>query len=500
MCSCHACPGHGKLRHKVGALLHQLRLEVGSSAQAVACYCRSVIGLCSDHGVESGIADVPSLSFVDILESEARAAGFTDVRAISDIILPRSLGGVSAGVLQDEPSTLSMALSGGVAVMDSNLSGVEPIAASTASAAHANIELPSSDLAKLFPNAIFIPGVKHSMDNCCKDIWQAMSHKQEFLNQLRTLECLLKPVGIRDKLIALFFQGDTDLEVQTASHLRSWKSSLASLRWHEVVNFTREVLRIRDGLRTHWDLQKFIKSMPSTGRVVEGRGHQGTKTYKETNVIVKSDFFWQYAELILEISKAADCLSRWAEGCWYHASNCDSSWCPYKGCRGGELAAGCHKHLLTETQSYTTAMVVAITNSSSVPMSSAKKKLLIGDWHAANARLQLEFDIKLHYWDELPWKLLGLSVSQLSIARCIGRTCQNMWARLTPLQQKTSHPMTRRFLDPSWRGTLHNHVRRLVCLGSMNLSRKSRCHLQYFVVGVQYMEGRASMAPNVQGG
>ena len=73
--------------------------------------------------MESGIADDPLLSFVDILEREARAAGFTDVRAISDIILPRSLGGVSAGVLQDEPSTLSMALSGGVAVMDSNLSG-----------------------------------------------------------------------------------------------------------------------------------------------------------------------------------------------------------------------------------------------------------------------------------------------------------------------------------------------------------------------------------------
>ena len=59
---------------------------------------------------------------------------------------------------------------------------------------------------RLFPNAIYIAGIKHSTDNAMNDLWGAMSQKDKWLGQLRAVEAILRPKKMRDKLIHVFFQ------------------------------------------------------------------------------------------------------------------------------------------------------------------------------------------------------------------------------------------------------------------------------------------------------
>ena len=390
----------------MGALLHQLRLEVGSNVESISAYCKSVVGLCTDQGVEAGISDVPELDLQRVLQSEACAAGLDSGQLM-----------IGHGQCDESAPPTSH---------------------------------PSSDVGAMMPNAIFIPGIKHAMDNCSKDIWASMSHKEVFIGQLRALETLLGPTPMREKIVSLFFTDPaTDTDIRTATLLKSWSSGLASLRWHEVVNFCRELMRIRPGLRTRWNLQRFVKSMPKEMKVVEGRGAQGAATYKEADAAIMSDFFWCYCEVVLEISKVSDTLSHWAEMCWFHGHKCEAISCPYKGCRGSELAAGAHKFLLEDAKRHTNTVVFGI---ASAPLGRSQKDVLISDWHCAQARLQLEMEIKMSFWDQLPWKLLGLNVPKLSLARCVARQCQTMWSRMTTTQQRQAHPMTRRYLDPAWKG------------------------------------------------
>lgn len=67
--------GHGKLRHKVGALLHQVKLEVGFNAPSLSAYLRNVVGICTDQGTESAIHEVPSLDLGKVLEFDALHLG-----------------------------------------------------------------------------------------------------------------------------------------------------------------------------------------------------------------------------------------------------------------------------------------------------------------------------------------------------------------------------------------------------------------------------------------
>ena len=65
--------GFAKLRHKLAALLHQFRLELGNDLDVIQAYCRSVLSICTDQGTEAGIFSVPSIDIHKHLINEAKA-------------------------------------------------------------------------------------------------------------------------------------------------------------------------------------------------------------------------------------------------------------------------------------------------------------------------------------------------------------------------------------------------------------------------------------------
>ena len=69
----------------------------------------------------------------------------------------------------------------------------------------------------------------------------------------------------------------------------------------------------------------------------------------------------------------------------------------------------------------------------------------MGFHHAKRTRIQAAPPLDL-----LPWKRCGISCSSLSISQIMASSwCLGMWARRTPAQKRSSHPVTRRFHDTS---------------------------------------------------
>ena len=310
---------------------------------------------------------------------------------------------------------------------------------------------------RLFPNCIYLPGLKHTMDNIMHDILDSLSNRETFLGQLRGFEGILRSPNIRDKLSYVFFNEDSDAIMR--QRLKAWRSSLRSLRWHELCNFIRELKTLQVGLQKKWSLQRFLLMMPqerqSDGTFAsndipgEGRGQAGGAYAKQVDSAVHSNFFWAYAEMVLQVISVADILSHWSEGCFYHGSSgcCERS-CVYKGCRSPELAAGLHLYLLKELQCKGNMVMTQL--SPSLRQEEAQRLLL--DWHAAHGRLSTEIQFRLAFWQTLPWKLCGVAAQATDVARVIASQCLALFRGLTDKEQRRSHPVTRRLCDPLWRG------------------------------------------------
>lgn len=226
--------GYGKLRHKLAALLHQFRLEVGNSPRSLQQYCRNVISICSDQGTEAGLYSAPDLDFEVHLKNESLA-------------LTDSCGKAGEGILADLH----------VPDCPASQNDLDPV-------------MSLALVARLFPNCLFIPGIKHSMDNLLNDTWNSMAHKTVFLTQLKAFDWVLSQDGLRDKMAYLFFSAPEDFVF--SERLKYWNLTLRSLRWHAVIAFIQKLRPLAEGLRRKWRMQTWMSQMPAEHHDAEGRG------------------------------------------------------------------------------------------------------------------------------------------------------------------------------------------------------------------------------------
>ena len=387
-----------------------------------------MVSICTDQGVEASIAFAPNIDLTVHLKAESAALAADLADDDSDCLLPLQI----CDDIQTTPETTALLDGQALSLAASNEARVATILAG-----------------RLFPNSIFIPGTKHLFDNIIHDIWDAMKGKTQCLNFLRAFEYILKPT-FRDKLVHLFFDQGTVLDCLMKQRLKSWGVSLKSLRWHAVIDFAKNLKPLQEGFQTRWCLKRFITALPKErhDELADGRGPSGASTYRLVDMAVRSDYFWSYLDMLIEVASSADGLSRWVETCFYHGSKCDEKSCCYKSCKGPELACGIHLYVLRAHQASSNFRVAQM----APKLSAQEMSDLVSDWHIAHSRLSLELQFKLHFWSLLPWKLFGLAANAIGVARIIARECQLMWSKMTPQQQQHSHPMTRRFLDPSWEG------------------------------------------------
>ena len=447
--------GFAKLRHKLSALLHQLRLELGNNLKVLRAYCGSVISICTDQGTEAGIFSVPGIDLHQHLINEANA--LSKACPVGILWALKDLTPNGNGNVQVQARGIGIDREPGGNEID-------------------QLHHASALVCKLFPNCIYIPGVKHSMDNCLHDVWGSLQAKEGFLRQLSAIEYLMKQPMLRSKLAFVFFSEATPFDKTMSQLLKHWGPTLKSLRWHAVIDFLESLLKLEVGLRKKWNLARWMKSLPSDRKEEAGEGRvQPSISYKLMDQAVHSPYFWMYARMLLHISSTSETLSKWAEGCWLHDNKCTQKTCGFKGARAPELASGAHKFLLKRFQSSADFHLSRL--SSVLPPKETHQ--LASDFHIASSRLSLEWELRLHFWDLLPWKLAGLAVPNVEMAQVNARQVLDMWQSMGKSQQQCSHPMTRRFLDPQWAGGMSCHCQVIESLAHIIVSYHIISQSQY---------------------
>ena len=132
--------GNSNLSAKVEALFHCVKLDVGTQPDRLQAYSKHVVGFCSDFGTESQLTDVPPMDIQKLLSSTWERSQ----------LLSRPL--------QLQPETDSV---DDVAIMPAE-------------------EEPKDSCKFDLSGAIFVPGLKHVLDNLTADLLRALTHFDSF--------------------------------------------------------------------------------------------------------------------------------------------------------------------------------------------------------------------------------------------------------------------------------------------------------------------------------
>lgn len=226
---------------------------------------------------------------------------------------------------------------------------------------------------------------------------------------------------------------------------------------------TTKLLKIEPILRAYWNPTAFVNAN-SSKRGTEQQEDAlavldsgSTKAQLRLDHALRSESFWATARLIGEIGFQAELLGRWCEGCACHQQiRCFNSKqndrpavhigsCRWQGARAPELAVGDAMNLYMESMELSNHHLSAYL--SRVPEQEQHGIRL--DFEKAQSTLTAELMCKFAYWTMLPHILCGLAHPSPVKATQAAQRALKLWQVGGPA---TQHPMSKRFLDPGWKG------------------------------------------------
>jgi len=265
--------GCTSVAHKTHSVLHQIKLEVGAARDRLHAYCSSVVGWCSDFGVEASLADVPNIDLdawlqecISEVDTALLETGCTsDGSLVMEHSGPDSSRSSPAGCGEGLGSRSSLA-------GPASLSGTG--SPSTA----------SGPINRLFPKALYVPGMKHLMDNLLKDILRQLPHyKKSIEPHLKALEHVLSNKWLRERLQQTCF-ADSGFE----SPVATWSSNLQTHRWEAVASFIKEVLPLQGPLRLLWNAKAFSHDKASKVNLRQDVDMEPTDYVQQFDAAVRS--------------------------------------------------------------------------------------------------------------------------------------------------------------------------------------------------------------------
>eukprot|EP00971_Amphidinium_carterae_P309866 6157697-Amphidinium_carterae.1 len=349
--------------HKAAAITHMVRLNTASNAAA----CRvstEVACICTDMGTES------TLSFTRVPLADLLPDWCLPVPAIVDeeeIVLHGDFGG------QDR-----------ISVPD---------------------ELSSSFL----PNAVGVAGTEHVMDNLSSELHHPLHCFASYYGELRNISLLLCRRWNRERFI-ISCLSHTHLAAD-AFRLRNWSAVLYEPRWHHVVLFLKKMTGVLHLLAT-FSYQAF-----ETTGAVSDREHSFDARMAQKSLA--SPWFALYTHFLVAVSEVPLEIAQWSKGCPCHqwlrsraepvsrhllGLHCGNKpTCVMTGCRAPELAVGDIDAVIDAAVAGVERKVIGY----GVGLSAEDLQNISLEASAAAAQFKLQAQIKLDYWQRLPWVLAG---------------------------------------------------------------------------------------------
>ena len=228
--------------------------------------------------------------------------------------------------------------------------------------------------------------------------------------------------------------------------LGTWSSTLKSLRWEAIENFTTDLLRVEALLRQAWNLEKFMAGNGQRHKRFSATTTDYGPNLDAINKTIQDERFWSGVAFVHDLAYEAEYIGKWAESCSCCSSAVErrANTCPYRGCRAPELASGEWRrklqHLLMRSRARMSAYLVQSPNS---------RQADFEGWAAARSKLWSGLHIKLAYWRQLPWRLCALSHTNPATVCSAAKDCLELWDAGGP---GTLHAQSCQFLSPGWCG------------------------------------------------
>ena len=270
----------------------------------------------------------------------------------------------------------------------------------------------------LFPNAMRVIGVNHTMDTVLVSVLSQIPFFPAFQTAAKTLCGFLSNRGYRTSLV---LRAGGKMSGPRSHSLSSFSAKFAHWRWGTLRQVCKELERVGSSLLSSWDIELF-------------RNSKGTRI-DDVDDVVASGAFWDQLTIVKIVLESLESFRTWCQACPCHEAEClrhakkgSTFSCQMKSRRGPELA------VQLEARYATWRGTAASTACPSAELHDALRNALA----AAEGHCRRKFG----YLSELPWLLWGVRESREVAQKCIGDFDDSLAAGVQP------HRVSARFLSP----------------------------------------------------
>eukprot|EP00971_Amphidinium_carterae_P349841 6491256-Amphidinium_carterae.1 len=214
---------------------------------------------------------------------------------------------------------------------------------------------------------------------------------------------------------------------------------LAEWRWGTVLNVLSQLVASREALE-FWNLESF--------KAGDTSGPRADVNLELITAALTSPFFWAIANMILVVQLVLDEFERWADSCGCCASEAQRKKkrqgsmflnCPMSTRRATDMATGTWRTKFDATASVLTTVDLE-TASFSEPLNQAERTSILQDFTAAMSHIRTQLELKLSFWESLPWKLAGICHVDQTLARLCASECIRLFDNVPDLA--AHHPLS----------------------------------------------------------
>ena len=313
-----------------------------------------------------------------------------------------------------------------------------------------------------------IPGAGHTVHNSLKDLASALTHYQEFFDQLKVVELALGHAGRNERIVAKCFEG-TPFSVHKGI-IEHFHWTLHEERWGAIADFCRNALVPVAILRRCWSQSQYEGRGEATILERAWNAKAGGRAFvpAELTELLRSPLFRHYHYMVVKLNLIPRYLMVWFDSCPCHqdilstgktsdkraralrADGLDSLGCPCGSCRAWEVIDGRVDDLLRDIgQAFENDILqtVDIKNADGLtqPLNPADLSKVLTDYRGGLAHIQFALDLRLSWRRNLPWMLMGIPHPNPARGAHWARQCVTAFLEKTEAQH---HRLSLLFLRP----------------------------------------------------
>ena len=282
--------------------------------------------------------------------------------------------------------------------------------------------------------AIYLSGPHHIFHNMQEGFASVLCLWTWYIRHLKHLCRLLTNRWTKARLLRTCFS--TPPNVVYSSGIRQFHKRVYDKRWGTAMAAIDDLLPLHLGLTSGWSQARFV-----AGREMEAEGdeHEHSCDVDIAHVAISSKKFWGYSLMLDAFAWLIMGLSLWVDSCPCHGSEMDANDAAGRGrrsyyrsrekvrscimsCRRApEMAAGTFMHLLQK-------MLNALGNTMAFELAelglvAPDIAAVMRDFTSAKRHVWLVHQIKLSFWQILPWLFFGIGHPRRDIAKAVCRAC-----------------------------------------------------------------------------